>query len=136
MGRRRSRGRATCGSLSPDRRPDDRERDRRPLDPRASPPATTDTRRYIKQGEAFVFEPATFAPPVITTARAGYTFVFEAGPDAVLTYNDFAFENVSARHDAEWAVVCAARHTSADTKPTAYFGFELPPASRRFPIER
>jgi hypothetical protein len=58
--------------------------------------------------------------------------VFEAGPDAVLTYNDFAFENVSARHDAEGRSF-APFVPSADTKPTAYFGFELPPGVSAFP---
>jgi predicted phage baseplate assembly protein len=88
--------------------------------------------RYVKQGETFIFDPATFAPPVITTARAAYTFAFEAGPDAVLTSNDFAFEDVSARHDREGESFAPFLPTT-DSRPTAYVGFELPAGVTSFP---
>jgi hypothetical protein len=77
---------------------------------------------------------ADFAPPIVGTATLDVAFTKAAGPDTVLTYNDFTFADVSTKHDAGDATVSFAPFVPmADERPTMYLGFELPAALTAFP---
>lgn len=77
---------------------------------------------------------ADFAPPIVGAATASVSFTKAAGPDTVLTYNDFTFADVSAKHDTgDPSVSFAPFVPMADERPTMYLGFELPAALTAFP---
>jgi len=85
-----------------------------------------------KQGFDLVL--ANFAPPIVASATLDVDFSQSGGPDTVLTYNDFAFADVSTKHDAGDASVSFAPFVpTADERPTMYLGFELPAALTAFP---
>jgi hypothetical protein len=85
----------------------------------------------------FKFVPANFTPPSIKELFAGYDVdrplppATQAFPEAVITENDFIFEDRTAENadpDKSFAPFAA----SQEPRPTLYLGFLLPPA-RSFP---
>lgn len=71
--------------------------------------------------------PATFAPPSIGRLTVGYSLTTTATPpDAVVTYNDFSYEDVTGKAFAPF-------RPAEDSYPTLYFGLTLPPARATFP---
>jgi hypothetical protein len=85
-----------------------------------------------KPEEGYVLEPATFAPPAISSIRADYTLTKEEPPQAVLIFNDFAYEEVTPILGKP-GVSFAAFQETEDTNPTLYLGFSLPPERTSFP---
>src|SRR5688572_8428698 len=89
--------------------------------------------RYVPDPDKnFTLEPATFAPPIVRRIVAAYSLDRSAPPDAILTYNDFAFVDRSAHAKGE-AAPFAPFVPTVDERPTLNWGFELPPAVRAFP---
>jgi baseplate J-like protein len=93
--------------------------------------------------------PANYDPPLIRSIKVSYTkeSKFEFPPEsdaeskkkrikvpdelAVLTYNDFAYEEpdyISQEPDVLWPF-----HPTRDSEPTLYLGFSLPAGRSRFP---
>ncbi|MDF0664877.1 MAG: putative baseplate assembly protein [Nitrospira sp.] len=71
--------------------------------------------------------PATFAPPSIGRLTVGYSLTTVATPlSAVVTYNDFSYEDVTGKAFAPFRPV-------QDSHPTLYFGLTRPPARATFP---
>lgn len=71
--------------------------------------------------------PATFAAPSIGRLTVGYSLTTAATPlDAVVTYNDFSYEDVTGKAFAPF-------RPAQDSYPTLYFGFTLPRSRAMFP---
>lgn len=71
--------------------------------------------------------PATFAPPSIGKLVVGYSVApAPTPPDAIVTYNDCSYEDVTGKAFAPF-------QPAQDSRPTLYFGFTLPPARSKFP---
>lgn len=88
--------------------------------------------RYDKKDQSFEFSPATFAPPVIKSLKVDYNLTLNEAPEAVLTSNDFSYEDVTPLISAPGKSF-APFQPMADTKPTFYLGFTLPPDRTEFP---
>jgi len=93
--------------------------------------------RYVKDDgtpAGFKLQLADFAPPIIATAKLAVSFVKSGRPETVVTYNDFAFADVSSQHDVgDSSVSFAPFVPMSDARPTMYLGFELPTALTKFP---
>ncbi|NTW37548.1 MAG: hypothetical protein HGB17_15835, partial [Syntrophobacteraceae bacterium] len=80
----------------------------------------------------FLFFPATFAPPVVSSVTVNYSLSKTASPEAVLTFNDFVYEDVTLLGNDPNQSFAPFRPTQ-DQKPTFYLGFTLPTERRTFP---
>ncbi len=77
--------------------------------------------------KGFKLIPATFAPPSIGRLTVGYSLTTAATPlTAVVTYNDFSYEDVTGQAFAPF-------RPAQDSYPTLYFGLTLPSARATFP---
>ena len=71
---------------------------------------------------------STLAPPSLGSLTLDYSLLTaESAPEAVVTYNDFAFTKVAA------ATAFRPFRASADVEPTLYLGFSLPAPRTAFP---
>lgn len=81
-----------------------------------------------KQPAGYSFKPATFKPPLINALKVDYTLTTsEQPPDHVITYNDFSYQPISP------GLQFKPFEAIADSKPTLYLGFTLPPGRTAFP---
>ena len=86
----------------------------------------------IIRNAGYNFFPATFAPPVISSIKVNYTLSKEALPEAVLTFNDFVYADVTlSNNDPNQSFEPFG--PTADEQPTFYLGFTLPPDRTTFP---
>ena len=77
--------------------------------------------------DQYVLVPASFAPPTFNSLAVGYTAEPTAPPDAIVTYNDFAYKRFGGAETFRPFV-------TADALPVAlYLGFTLPDARLPFP---
>jgi predicted phage baseplate assembly protein len=84
--------------------------------------------RYVRDtNNAYKVEPATLAPPVVRDLRLKYTATLNRAPEAVVTYNDFVYDEQTL------AVPFAPFRPTTDTRPSFYLGLTLPPAQTSFP---
>ncbi len=93
--------------------------------------------RYVPRdvkdpGAGYNFFPATFAPPVISSIRLAYSLSKTDAPEAVVTFNDFVYEDVTAINNDPVQSFAPFR-PAEDAKPTFYVGFALPPDRAAFP---
>ena len=71
---------------------------------------------------------STLAPPSLSSLTLDYSLLTaESAPEAVFTYNDFAFKKVTA------ATAFKPFEASADDEPTLYLGFSRPSPLTEFP---
>ena len=71
---------------------------------------------------------STLAPPSISSVTFDYALLTaESPPDAVVTYNDFAYAKAAA------STAFKPFQAVADDEPTLYLGFSLPPPRTAFP---
>jgi hypothetical protein len=70
--------------------------------------------------------PATYAPPVVKSLAIEYELVKTAPPDAVLTYNDFAYADGTGHAFKPFEPM-------DDRNPSLYLGFSLPAGRTSFP---
>jgi len=86
--------------------------------------------RYVKDSSepsGYRLDQATFAPPSINAIKIGYTLPkTPTPPERVKTYNDFAYATVQGPSFSPF-------QSTQDTRPTLYFGFNLPAAKTAFP---
>ena len=86
----------------------------------------------------FTFILPSFKPPSISSIQVSYDLDKPAlaqnpvPPEAVLTYNDFGFSDVTAINNSQTQSF-APFQPSQDARPTVYFGFVLPPGRTTFP---
>ncbi len=91
--------------------------------------------RYEKDDQnerGFEFIEATFAPPVIKSLKVDYSLTLNEAPEAVLTFNDFIYDDATAILSAPDKSFAPFKPMT-DTKPTFYLGFTLPPDRAKFP---
>src|SRR5262249_16323069 len=82
--------------------------------------------------KGYKFSPATFAPPVISSLKVNYSLSQAAAPEAVQTFNDFVYEDVTpTNNDRDQSF--APFRAMEDVRPTFYLGFTLPPDRVTFP---
>ncbi len=79
---------------------------------------------HLEQGYKFI--PATFAPPSIRSLTIDYTLTKAAPPEAMLGYNDFAYNPFTSTSFKPF-------QPTQDTRPTLYLGFTLPAGRSVFP---
>lgn len=77
--------------------------------------------RFDRGPAGLVAVPATLAPPSIKALRVDYAIKNETAPAAVLTYNDFSFDQV---HDG----ACKPFVPVADSSTSAFVGFAVDPS--------
>ena len=73
------------------------------------------------QGDGFHLKPATFAPPSIKSAKAGYSLTKIESPELILTYNDFVYKEYADKPFAPF-------QKTKDISPSLYFGLTPLPA--------
>jgi hypothetical protein len=88
--------------------------------------------RYQKKGDGFEFIEATFAPPIIKSLAVNYHFTLNEAPEAVLTFNDFLYDDATAIVNLPGKPVAPFR-AMEDRRPTFYLGFTLPQDRAEFP---
>lgn len=82
---------------------------------------------------------ANFAPPVLKAFAVGYELTETAAPEALLTYNDFRYEDVTqsvgdaARTFTPFKPAQDVVASAAGPRPSLYLGFSLPPNRASFP---
>jgi len=91
--------------------------------------------RYESAGanEPPVLKGSDLAPPFVGAMKLTVTFTRSGSPDTLLTYNDFAFADVTASNNVDSTASFAPFVPMTDQRPTAYFGFELPAGLTTFP---
>ena len=82
--------------------------------------------------KGYNFFPATFAPPVIRSLKVNYSLSQAAAPEAVQTFNDFVYEDVTPTNNDQDQSFAPFRATE-DVRPTFYLSFTLPPDRVTFP---
>ncbi|HEX8070860.1 MAG TPA: putative baseplate assembly protein [Pyrinomonadaceae bacterium] len=84
--------------------------------------------KYVKgSGDTYTPNPPTFAPPILKPMRFDYYATLSRAPEAIVTYNDLVYEEVSPG-DA-----FAPFRPTPDARPTFYLGLTLPPARPTLP---
>lgn len=97
----------------------------------------TTTTETTTQTTDYVFTPASFAPPSISSVSVNYTFTKTEEPESILTYNDAVYSNNIIQvfnQQKQWTEKpLVPFKVKATDKPSIYWGFTLPPGRTSFP---
>lgn len=86
----------------------------------------------LNPAEGFVLTLATFRPPLLSAIKLGYEKTFEGLPELVLVEHNRAITDITSKNTAGNSAF-PLFHAIAETRPTLYLGFTLPPGRANFP---